>query len=72
MIETPLGARHLEWQEAAALQGFPEDFVFVASQSRASKMIAQAISIHVGRAILQAVCRAAERVEMAPIATGAK
>jgi site-specific DNA-cytosine methylase len=57
MIETTTVPRTLEWQEAAVLQGFPEDFIFVGSVGRASKMIAQAISIHVGRAILQAVCR---------------
>lgn len=48
--------RCLEWQEAAALQGFPDDYVFTASWSRTWKMVAQAIPIQVGRAILQAIC----------------
>ena len=48
--------RVMEWQEAALLQGFPEDFVFAASWSRTWKMVAQAIPIQVGKAILQGVC----------------
>lgn len=52
--------RVLEWQEAAALQGFPPDFVFAASWSRTWKLLAQAIPIQVGRAILQAVAAEAE------------
>jgi site-specific DNA-cytosine methylase len=60
MVDTPIAPRVLEWQEAAVLQGFPLDFVFVGSIGTASKMIAQAISIHVGRAILQAICREAK------------
>lgn len=61
MIETGLAPRHLEWQEAALVQGFPADFIFLGAIGRASKMIAQAIPIYVGRAILQAVCKAAEK-----------
>jgi site-specific DNA-cytosine methylase len=44
----------------ASLQGFPDDYVFVTNSSarRALKMIAQAIPIYVGRAILKAICKA--------------
>lgn len=51
---TPHGEhwRQLEWQELAALQGFPEDYLFVGSPSRVVKMVAQAVQIDVGRAIL--------------------
>lgn len=45
--------RVMEWQEAALLMGFPTDYIFAASWSRTWKLVAQAISIHVGRAILQ-------------------
>lgn len=45
--------RVMEWQEAAALQGFPNDYIFAASWSRTWKLVAQAIPIQVGRAILQ-------------------
>jgi site-specific DNA-cytosine methylase len=48
--------RVLQFTEAAALQGFPSDYVFVSSQSRAWKMVAQAIQINLGRAILKAIC----------------
>jgi hypothetical protein len=48
--------RVLQFTEAAALQGFPSDYIFVASQSRAWKMVAQAIQIDLGRAILKAIC----------------
>lgn len=47
--------RALQFTEAAALQGFPDDYVFVASQSRAWKMVAQAVQIETARAILQAI-----------------
>ena len=47
--------RALQFCEAAKLQGFPEDYIFVASQSRAWKMVAQAIQIDLGRAILQGI-----------------
>ena len=53
--------RVLEWQEAAALQGFPPDYIFAASWSRAWKMVAQAIPVQVGRAILQATVAEARR-----------
>lgn len=47
--------RQLEWQEAAMLQGFPQDYVFVGSPSDVWKMIGQAIQIDTGRAILRAI-----------------
>jgi len=53
----PGGKRQLEWQEAARLQGFPEDYVFVGSLTDTWKMIAQAIQIDVGRAILAEIWR---------------
>ncbi|KKM16444.1 hypothetical protein LCGC14_1685720, partial [marine sediment metagenome] len=49
----PGGKRQLEWQEAACLQGFPEDFVFVGSPSRVGKMVGQAVQIDTARAILE-------------------
>jgi len=66
MIEAPDGnLRCLDWQEAAALQGFPEDYLFAASYTRTWKMIAQAIPIQVGRAILAAICQAVETKQTA-------
>ncbi len=50
--------RSIQWQEAAALQGFPENYVFVGSLSRTSKMIGQAIQIDTGVAILEAIVAA--------------
>ncbi|MBV9128045.1 MAG: DNA cytosine methyltransferase [Verrucomicrobia bacterium] len=47
--------RQLEWQELASLQGFPDDYLFVGSPSRVTKMIAQAVQIDTARAILQAL-----------------
>ncbi|MCC6421058.1 MAG: DNA cytosine methyltransferase [Gemmataceae bacterium] len=47
--------RVMEWQEAALLQGFPPNYVFAASWSRTWKLVAQAIPICVGRAILRAI-----------------
>jgi site-specific DNA-cytosine methylase len=48
--------RTLQFTEAAAIQGFPSNYVFVCSLSRAWKMVAQAIPISLGRAILRAMC----------------
>jgi len=53
--------RVLEWQEAAALQGFPSDYVFAASWSRTWKLLSQAIPIQVGNAILRAVAEKWEK-----------
>jgi len=57
MIEHGTALRRLSWQEAAIIQGFPEDFVFACGMNRAEKMISQAIPIQVGRAILEGICR---------------
>ncbi len=50
--------RLLDWREAARLQGFPSDYLFAAPLRRTEKMVGQAISIFVGRAILQAIMMA--------------
>jgi len=58
-LALPDGRRRvMQFTEAAALQGFPEDYVFVATPDRAWKMVAQAIPIPVGRAILRAMAEA--------------
>lgn len=51
--------RVLTLAEAARLQGFPRDFVFVANESRAWKMVGQAVQIDTARAILTGICREA-------------
>jgi len=56
VVPSPAGPRVLTWQEAARVQGFPDDFRFGCTATRAAKMIGQAIPIHVGRAILRAIC----------------
>jgi site-specific DNA-cytosine methylase len=50
------GWRQIEWQELAVLQGFPPDYVFMGSAGRVTKMVAQAVQIDTGRAILQGLC----------------
>lgn len=55
--------RVLQFVETAALQGFPDDYVFVSTPDRAWKMVAQAIPIPVGRAILESICAAAFKEE---------
>ncbi len=50
--------RKLSWQEAATVQGFPDDYLFVGGLTRAAEMIGRAIPIAVGRAILKAICAA--------------
>jgi len=47
--------RQIDWRELAIAQGFPEDYLFVGGYQRVEKMVGQAISIHVGRAILKAI-----------------
>lgn len=62
MLRMPDGRlRNLSWQEAAALQGFPDDYVFAAQLCRTIKMIGQAIPIPVGRAILQGIVAEAQK-----------
>jgi site-specific DNA-cytosine methylase len=51
------GWRHVDWKELALLQGFPKEFIFWGSPQRVVKMIAQAVQIDTGRAILEALCR---------------
>lgn len=53
------GRRQLSWQEAARLQGFPEDFVFAGSPMRVGKMVGQAVQIDTARAILAEMVTAA-------------
>jgi len=52
----PGGKRQLEWQEAARLQGFPEDYLFYGSPTDVWRQVSQAIQIDLGRAILAAIC----------------
>lgn len=58
-VATPCNGtwRNLEWQELAILQGFPADYIFMGSMTRTVEMIAQAIQIDTGRAILKALCK---------------
>ena len=51
------GWRQVEWQEAARLQGFPDDYLFIGNVGRTAKMIGQAVQIDTARAILEALCR---------------
>lgn len=57
--------RQLSWQEAAKVQGFPDDYLFVGGITRAMEMVGRAIPIYVGRAILEAIVRANVQVEVA-------
>jgi len=61
VVDGEAAPRQLEWQEAAALQGFPLDYVFVGSPSDCWKMIGQAVQIDTGRAILGAIVHEAHR-----------
>lgn len=51
--------RCLEFPEAARLQGFPESYVFIGTRGHAQQMVAQAVQVETGRAILRAICREA-------------
>ena len=51
------GGCHMEWQEAAALQGFPHDYVFYGSPTDVWSMVGRAIQIQTGRAILKSIVR---------------
>jgi len=53
--------RALSFTEAARLQGFPEDYIFVASAGRAWEMVGQAIQIDLGRAILESIVEESKR-----------
>lgn len=56
----PGGKRQLEWQEAARLQGFPDDYLFYGSPTDVWTQIGRAIQIDLGREILRAICRDAK------------
>lgn len=61
VVEDDRGRRRmLSWQEAALVQGFPRDFLFVGGIIRTCEMIGQAIPIQVGRAILNSICLEAD------------
>jgi DNA (cytosine-5)-methyltransferase 1 len=47
------GMRQMEWQEAAVLQGFPEDYLFYGAPTSVSRQISRAVQIDTGRAILR-------------------
>ena len=49
--------RQLEWQELARLQGFPKDYVFCGTPTRVGKMVAQAVQVDTGKAILKALVK---------------
>lgn len=53
----PGGVRQMEWQEGAALQGYPDDYLFWGSPTDVSVMVARSIQIDTGRAILGGICR---------------
>lgn len=55
--DLPGGRRQIEWQEGAALQGFPDDYVFYGSPSDVWMMVGQAVQIDTGRAILQEIVK---------------
>lgn len=52
---TAIGKRQLEWQEMAALQGFPQDYLFYGSPTDVATMIGRAVQIDLGRAILESI-----------------
>jgi len=53
----PGGARQLEWQEAAILQGFPEDYLFFGSPTDVGTQIGRAVQIDTARMILAGIVR---------------
>jgi site-specific DNA-cytosine methylase len=53
----PGGARQLEWQEAALLQGFPDDYLFYGSPSDVGIQIGRAVQIDTARVILRGIVR---------------
>jgi len=53
----PGGVRQLEWQEAAALQGFPTDYLFFGSASDVGKQIGRAVQIDTARVILRGIVK---------------
>ena len=63
----PGGMRQFEWQELAALQGFPDDYLFVGSPTDTAKMVGRAVQIDLARAILQAICRDAGHSQLSTL-----
>jgi site-specific DNA-cytosine methylase len=57
----PGGMRQIEWQEAAALQGFPSNYLFYGSPGDIWTQIGQAIQIETGKAILGDIAREARQ-----------
>jgi site-specific DNA-cytosine methylase len=57
----PGGKRQIEWQEAARLQGFPEDYLFYGCPTDVFVQIARAIQIDLGHEILKAIVEEAHR-----------
>lgn len=47
--------RRLCWREAALLQGFPTDYLFVGGLNKTEKLVGQAIPIQIGRSIFRAM-----------------
>jgi len=62
----PGGKRQMEWQEAARLQGFPADYLFFGSPTTVAKQVGQAVQVDLGRAILEAMCRKAQKKRRTP------
>lgn len=67
----PGGKRQIEWQEAAALQGFPDDYLFYGSPTDVALMVGRAVQIDTARSILQAIVNNAEREAKTPALEGA-
>jgi site-specific DNA-cytosine methylase len=60
----PGGMRNPEWQEMAAVQGFPSDYLFYGSPTDVMKQVGRAVPIPLARAILQGICAAdAKRID---------
>jgi site-specific DNA-cytosine methylase len=55
--------RMLSWQEAATVQGFPDDYLFVGNYTSTQNMVGRAIPIAVGRAILKGIAAGELRSE---------
>lgn len=70
--DVPGGLRQLEWQEAAALQGYPDDYLFYGSPTSVCQMIANSVQIDTCWAILQAICEQAFEGAASPALTEAK
>jgi len=58
----PGGMRQIEWQEAAALQGFPADYLFYGSPTDVWYMVGRAVQIDTARAILRGIVQAKQDI----------